>query len=73
MATSSGCLVAPAQHHALGGLGAKELGQAVDKACRTAKKNFKFLYPLNKTIKEKIEIIARDVYHASGVEYMPEA
>uniref|UniRef100_A0A7S0N2S8 formate--tetrahydrofolate ligase n=1 Tax=Pyramimonas obovata TaxID=1411642 RepID=A0A7S0N2S8_9CHLO len=60
-------------HHALGGAGAKELGVVVDKACRQAKKNFKFLYPLNKTIKEKIEIIAREVYHASGVEYMPDA
>mmetsp|Transcript_7530 Transcript_7530/g.12951 ORF Transcript_7530/g.12951 Transcript_7530/m.12951 type:complete len:642 (+) Transcript_7530:156-2081(+) len=60
-------------HHALGGEGAKELGLTIDRACRTAKKNFKFLYPLNKTIKEKIEIIAREVYKASGVEYMPEA
>jgi len=35
--------------------------------------DFKFLYPLNLTIKEKIEIIARQVYRADGVEYLPAA
>ena len=31
--------------------------------------NFKFLYPLELSIKEKIEIIAREVYGADGVDY----
>lgn len=35
--------------------------------------DFKFLYPLNLSIKEKIEIIAKEVYRADGVEYLPAA
>jgi len=31
------------------------------------------LYPLNRSIKEKIEIIAKEIYGADGVEYLPEA
>ena len=34
---------------------------------------FHFLYPLDRTIKEKIESIAREVYGADGVDYSPEA
>jgi methylenetetrahydrofolate dehydrogenase (NADP+)/methenyltetrahydrofolate cyclohydrolase/formyltetrahydrofolate synthetase len=29
----------------------------------------RFLYDLNKSIKEKIEIIAKEIYGAAGVEY----
>jgi len=60
------------EHHALGGAGAIELGKAVEMACKQDA-DFKFLYPLNLTIKEKIEIIARQVYRADGVEYLPAA
>jgi formyltetrahydrofolate synthetase len=35
--------------------------------------NFQFLYDLNLSIKEKIEIISREVYGADGVDYSPEA
>ena len=35
--------------------------------------NFHFLYPVEASIKEKIECIAREVYGAAGVEYSPEA
>jgi formyltetrahydrofolate synthetase len=35
--------------------------------------NFEFLYPLEASIKEKIEIIATQIYGADGVEYLPEA
>jgi formyltetrahydrofolate synthetase len=35
--------------------------------------NFKFLYPLEKGIKEKIETIATEIYGAEGVEFSPEA
>ena len=34
---------------------------------------FKFLYPLDWSIKKKIEIIATEVYGADGVDYSPEA
>ncbi|KAM9993690.1 hypothetical protein ACTFIZ_011660 [Dictyostelium cf. discoideum] len=61
-------------HWAEGGNGALDLANAVEKACKeTNKDNFKYLYPLDKSIKEKIEIIAKEIYGADGVEYSPEA
>ena len=59
-------------HWAEGGAGAVELGKAVIDAC-SKPSNFKFLYPLDIPIKQKIETIVRDMYGGSGVEYMPEA
>src|SRR4029077_18939742 len=35
--------------------------------------HFHFLYPLEMSIKEKIETIVREMYGGSGVEYSPEA
>uniref|UniRef100_A0A6N2KKP3 Uncharacterized protein n=1 Tax=Salix viminalis TaxID=40686 RepID=A0A6N2KKP3_SALVM len=55
-------------HHAHGGKGAVDLGIAVQKACENVTQPLKFLYPLDISIKEKIEAIARS-YGASGVEY----
>ncbi|GAQ82928.1 10-formyltetrahydrofolate synthetase [Klebsormidium nitens] len=60
-------------HHAQGGAGAVELGKAVEKACKSLKEDFKFLYPLEAGIKEKIETIAREMYGAGGVSYSSEA
>ncbi|PWA56213.1 formate--tetrahydrofolate ligase [Artemisia annua] len=59
-------------HHAHGGKGAVDLGIAVQKACENATQPLKFLYPLDISIKEKIEAIARS-YGASGVEYSEQA
>jgi methylenetetrahydrofolate dehydrogenase (NADP+)/methenyltetrahydrofolate cyclohydrolase/formyltetrahydrofolate synthetase len=62
-----------ARHWMEGGAGAKALGEAVVKACEKPI-NFKFLYPLKGTsIKEKIEIICKQIYGADGVKYLPEA
>eukprot|EP00262_Sarcandra_glabra_P002880 TRINITY_DN13276_c0_g1_i1.p1 TRINITY_DN13276_c0_g1~~TRINITY_DN13276_c0_g1_i1.p1 ORF type:complete len:637 (-),score=140.91 TRINITY_DN13276_c0_g1_i1:143-2053(-) len=55
-------------HHAHGGKGAVYLGIAVQKACENQTQPMKFLYPLDISIKEKIEAIANS-YGASGVEY----
>lgn len=60
------------QHHALGGAGAKELGEAIVKACEV-KPEFKFLYDLKLPLKEKIEIIAKEMYGAAEVTYSDEA
>jgi len=60
-------------HWAHGGAGAKELAQAVVAACSKAQPNFKFLYPLDSSIKEKIEAIAKNIYGADGVSYEAEA
>jgi formyltetrahydrofolate synthetase len=59
-------------HWAQGGAGAVALAEAVVKACRKPN-DFHFLYPLDLSIKEKIEIIVREVYGGAGVEYRPEA
>jgi len=59
-------------HWEKGGEGAVDLANAVIKACEI-KTDFKFLYPLEDSIKTKIETIAREVYGAAGVEYSPEA
>src|ERR1700735_3255079 len=61
-----------ANHWALGGAGAVDLGKAVIAACQQPSK-FQFLYPLEKSIKEKIEIIVTEMYGGKGVEYSPEA
>ncbi|MEN4011589.1 MAG: formate--tetrahydrofolate ligase [Bellilinea sp.] len=58
------------RHWALGGEGARDLAVAVVKAAEKPS-NFNFLYPLDLPIKEKIEIIAREVYGADGVDYQP--
>lgn len=48
-----------------------ELGKAVQRACEQHNGEFKFLYPLNLSIKEKIAAIVAS-YGADGVEYSPE-
>jgi len=60
------------RHWMEGGQGAVALAEAVVKACEQPS-NFKFLYPLNISVKEKIETIAREIYRADGVDYTPEA
>jgi formyltetrahydrofolate synthetase len=57
-------------HWARGGEGAIELAEALVAACEKPS-NFEFLYPLEWTIKQKIEKIARDIYGADGVTYEP--
>ena len=59
-------------HWADGGQGALKLGEAVVKAANEPS-DFRFLYDTAQPIKEKIEILAREVYGADGVDYSPEA
>ena len=59
-------------HWMEGGLGAVDLAEAVVKAAEKPT-NFRFLYPLDISIKEKIETICKQIYGADGVEYTPEA
>lgn len=55
-----------------GGKGCLELAREVDKLSRK-KNSFRFLYDENRSIKEKIETIARQVYGADGVEFEQKA
>jgi formyltetrahydrofolate synthetase len=59
-------------HWAEGGAGAVNLAKAVVAACEKPT-NFRFLYPLEFGIKQKIEAIVQGMYGGSGVEYSPEA
>jgi len=58
------------RHWELGGEGAVDLAKAVMKATEQPSQ-FRFLYDLDLPIKEKIEIIAREVYGADGVDFEP--
>ncbi len=59
-------------HWADGGAGAKKLAVAVITAAEKPT-HFQFLYPMEMSIKDKIETIAREIYRADGVDYTPEA
>ena len=69
-AGDSDCLIS--EVWAKGGKGALELAKAVVKAA-DEKNSFKFLYPLDIPIKEKIKDIAVQVYGAGDVQYEPMA
>ncbi len=55
-----------------GGEGAKALAKAVVAAAEKPS-HFRFLYPLEQSIPEKLEIIAREIYGADGIDILPEA
>jgi formate--tetrahydrofolate ligase len=62
----------PIEVHAKGGAGGREAAEVICKAADRGG-DFKFLYPLEASIKEKIETIATKIYGADGVDYLPEA
>jgi formate--tetrahydrofolate ligase len=68
----AGARVAVSDHWLKGGEGALELADAVKDACDD-KPQFKFLYDLNQPLRDRISLIAKEVYGADGVEYAPEA
>jgi formate--tetrahydrofolate ligase len=73
IAIANGALgAAVADHWARGGAGATELAEMVVDAANQDN-NFKFLYDVNLPIKQKIEIIAKEIYRADGVEFDPVA
>ena len=72
LAEETGARVALSRHWELGGEGALELADAVIEACEE-KTNFKILYNLETPLRQRIEMIATEVYGADGVDYSPEA
>jgi formate--tetrahydrofolate ligase len=68
----SGARVAVSEHWLKGGAGALELADAVIDACED-KVDFKLLYEDSLPIRQRIEIIAKEVYGADGVTYSPKA
>ncbi len=72
LSEAEGARVALSRHWEQGGAGAIEFAEAVIEACEE-KTEFKFLYELDMPIKERIELIAKEVYGADGVDYSNEA
>jgi len=72
LAEAAGARVALSKHWQYGGEGALELADAVVDACKEPN-DFKFLYELSTPLRQRIEMIATEVYGADGAEYSPEA
>jgi len=68
IAEENGALCALSEHWLKGGDGAIELAEAVVQACQE-KNNFRFLYDLDTPLRQRIELIAKEVYGADGVTY----
>ena len=71
-AEAAGARCAESQHWLKGGEGALELADAVIDACNE-KTDFKFLYPLEMKLRDRVAKIAKEVYGADGVSWLPEA
>jgi formate--tetrahydrofolate ligase len=71
-AEKAGARCAVSTHWADGGDGAIEFAEAVKEACHE-KNKFKFLYPINMKLRDRVEKIAKTVYGAKGVSWTPEA
>ena len=71
-AEAAGARCAVSTHFANGGDGAQELADAVKEACKE-KNDFKFLYPIEMKLRERVDKIAKVVYGAAGVSWAPEA
>jgi formate--tetrahydrofolate ligase len=69
---ATGARCAASEHWLKGGDGALELADAVLDACKDAN-NFRFLYPLEMKLRDRVELIAKVVYGADGVAWAPEA
>jgi formate--tetrahydrofolate ligase len=71
-AVLAGARCAVSDHWARGGDGALELADAVTDACKEPV-SFKYLYPLGMKLRDRVELIAREIYGADGVFWSPEA
>jgi formate--tetrahydrofolate ligase len=71
-AEEAGARCAPSTHFMDGGDGALEIADAVIDACEE-ESNFEFLYPMDKSLRERVDTIAREVYGADGVDWLPDA
>lgn len=72
LAEAAGARVALSKHWQYGGEGALELADAVVDACNEPN-DFKLLYELTVPLRQRIELIAKEVYGADGVEFSADA
>ncbi len=68
----TGVRCAVSEHWLKGGEGALELADAVIEAAQEPVE-FRYLYPLDMPLRERVELIAREIYGADGVVWTPEA
>jgi formyltetrahydrofolate synthetase len=61
------------RHFAEGGAGALDLARAVRSAVADGAPGFRFLYPDDLPLRAKIEVVARTIYRADGLDLSPEA
>jgi formyltetrahydrofolate synthetase len=71
-AEQEGVRVAVSDHWLKGGEGALELADAVIDACRDHV-DFQFLFPLEMPLRQRVDLIAKHIYGADGVLWIPEA
>lgn len=71
-AEQAGARCATSTHWADGGDGALELADVVMDACNE-KNEFKFLYPIETKLRDRVEKVAKVVYGADAVSWLPEA
>jgi len=71
-AEAAGARCAVSTHWADGGDGALELADVVKEACEE-ENEFRFLYPNETKLRERVDKIAKVVYGADGVAWSPEA
>jgi formate--tetrahydrofolate ligase len=71
-AEAAGARCALSTHWANGGDGALELADVVMDACNE-KNDFKFLYPTEMKLRDRVEKVAKVVYGADGVSWTPDA
>jgi methylenetetrahydrofolate dehydrogenase (NADP+) / methenyltetrahydrofolate cyclohydrolase / formyltetrahydrofolate synthetase len=71
-AEAAGARCALSEHWAKGGDGAIEFAEAVVEACNEPN-DFKFLYPIEMKLRDRVSLIAKEVYGADGVAWTPEA
>jgi len=71
-AEAAGARCAVSTHWADGGDGALELADAVKDACEE-ENEFKFLYPTEMKLRDRVNLIAKEVYGADGVSWTPDA
>jgi formate--tetrahydrofolate ligase len=71
-AEAAGARCAESKHWEMGGDGAIEFAEAVKEACEEDT-GFKFLYPVEMKLRDRVEKIAKEVYGADGVSWTPNA
>ncbi|MBW2643581.1 MAG: formate--tetrahydrofolate ligase [Deltaproteobacteria bacterium] len=71
-AEEAGARCAVSTHWADGGDGALEFADVVAEACET-EPDFKFLYPLETKLRDRVDLVAKNVYGADGVAWAPAA